>query len=206
MISVITCPRPGGVKYLYPLLAAVSAACPDEKRFLFCDGSSETWPGWCSESFELKEKLGRPDNKHIGWKAIERAAGLGEDLLFLEDDVFPADEPSLVDAVRHSVPESCAYTSFHRTKWTTPGVHESGLFTMSQAVKIPFRSFAHLFAWRRISSGDWEAVVDGFDKALAEAGHNARWMYEQTERNYFNHVGEISAIHNDANGRSIALG
>lgn len=192
------------MKYLYPLLAAVSAACPDEKRFLFCDGNGETWPGWCSETFDLKEKLGQPDNKHIGWKAIERAAALGEDLLFLEDDASPVDASSVSDAMSHVVPDSCAFTSFHRSKWTTPGVHGAGKFTMSQAVKIPVRSFAHLLAWRRISSGDWEALF-GFDTALAAAGHQAHWSYEQTERNYFHHVGEVSAIHNDGNGRSIAL-
>lgn len=203
MISVITCPRPTGVKYLYPLLAAVNVACPDERRVLLCSGPIETWPGWISESFAHPAHAPR-DNKFVGWHAIEKAHVVGEDLLFLEDDVFPADATALGDALRYEVPVDCGFASFHRSRWTTPGVHDAGKFMMSQAVKISRRSFVHLLDWRRICSGDWEAVV-GVDTALATAGHNARWKYEQTERNYFNHVGEISAVHNGADGRSVAF-
>ena len=204
MISIITCPRPAGVKYLHPLLAVINEVCPTERRFVFCDGSAEFWPGWCSESFEFVEKNGLPDNKYVGWKALEKAERLGEDLLFLEDDVRPASSSSLLAALAHEVPSECGYASLHRSRWTTYGIHDSSKFMMSQAVKIPARSLHHLVSWRRSYSGDWEAIT-GFDVALAVAGSNARWKYEQTERNYFDLVGEVSAVHNGADGRSIAL-
>lgn len=191
------------MKYLYPLLAAISEACPDEQCFLFCDKITELWPGWCSEEFKFGGH-GSLDNKHIGWKVLERAERTGEDLLFLEDDVRPVDSTSLLAALNHQIPAGCGYTSFHRSKWTTPGIHDSNKFMMSQAIKIPARSLPHLISWRRICSGDWEAVI-GFDTALAVAGSNARWKYEQTERNYFDHVGEVSAVRNGADGRSVAL-
>ena len=205
MISVITCPRPGGVKYLYPLLDAVNRQCPHATKLLLCDGTSESWEGWCSETVVLPAKVDSRDNKHVGWEAIEKAAQLNEDLLFLEDDVFPVDDTAVVDALRHVVPDDCGFSSFHRSRRTTPGIRDATGFMMSQAVKIPVRSLPHLLSWRKISSGDWEAI-GGFDTALAVAGGAARWMYEQTERNYFNHIGEVSAIHNDSRGRSIAFG
>lgn len=205
MISVITCPRPTGVKYLYPLLDAVNEACPNEKRFLFCDGNSETWPGWQTVALDLSgEKVGVNDNKFIGWRAIEHAQSLGEDLLFLEDDAEPVDATSVVDALNHVVPDECAFTAFHRSRWTEPGIHAGVKFMMSQAVKIPLRSSDHLLAWHRRAVGDWEAIK-GVDTAIAVASHSAGWVYEQTERNYFRHVGEVSAVQNDSNGRSVSL-
>ena len=205
MISVITCPRPGGVKYLYPLLDAVNRQCPHAcLGFSFCDGTSEVREGWRSETCVLPGKVDPRDNKHVGWEALERAAQLDEDLLFLEDDVFPVDDSAVADAISHVVPDGCGYTSFHRSRRTTPGIHSAAGFMMSQAVKIPMRSMAHLLSWRKISSGDWEAVR-GFDVALAVAGHDARWKYEQTERNYFLHVGEVSAIQNGPDGRSVSF-
>lgn len=203
MISVITCPRPGGVSYLRPLLSAVSEACPGERCVLLCSGPLEFWPGWVSVPFSHPAHAPR-DNKFVGWAATERAASLGEDLLFLEDDVSPADATAVADAVRYEVPLDCGFASLHRSRWTTPGTHEAGKFMMSQAVKIPARSFAHLLDWHRRCSGDWEAIF-GVDIALATAGHNARWKYEQTERNYFNHVGEVSSVRNGADGRSVAF-
>lgn len=204
MIAVITCPRPRGVTYLAPLLAAVNEGCPGERRFLLCDGTLEQWPGWCAELLPVREKLWPNDNKYVGWKAVERAERAGEDLLFLEDDARPVDAGALIEVLSHVVPAECGFTSFHRSKWTTPGVHDANKFMMSQAVKIPARSLPHLVSWRRTCSGDWEAI-HGFDCALAVAGGNARWKYEQTERNYFDHVGEVSAVHNGVDGRSIAL-
>ena len=205
MISVITCPRPGGVKYLYPLLEAVNEACPTERRVLFCDGSSETWPGWETFALDLRaEKMGVNDNKFIGWRAIECARAAGEDLLFLEDDARPVDAASIGDAVNHLVPNACAFSSLHRSRWTAPGILPGTVFMMSQALKIPRRSFDHLLDWRRISTGDWEAIR-GVDTAIAVASRSGRWLYEQTERNYFCHVGEVSAVRNDANGRSVSL-
>ena len=203
MVAIITCPRPGGVKYLYPLLAAVNEACPEERRVLLCSGPIETWPGWSSETFVHPVHAPR-DNKFVGWRVIEKAHAIGEDLLFLEDDVRPADATALSDAIRHEVPSDCAFTSFHRSRRTTPGIHDAGKFMMSQAVKIPCRSFVHLIGWRRVCSGDWEAIA-GVDTALATAGQQARWKYEQTERNYFDHIGEVSAVHNGADGRSVAF-
>jgi hypothetical protein len=152
----------------------------------------------------LPEKVDPRDNKHVGWKAIEKAAQLGEDLLFLEDDVFPADNSSVADALCHVVPDGCGFSSFHRSRRTTPGIHDAANFIMSQAVKIPVRSLPHLLSWRKISSGDWEAI-GGFDTALAAAGGAARWKYEQTDRNHFLHVGEVSAVHNGSDGRSVAF-
>ena len=144
------------------------------------------------------------DNKFVGWRAIEKAHVFGEDLLFLEDDVLPADGTAMIDALRYEVPGDCAFTSLHRSRRTTPGIHAAEKFVMSQAVKIPRRSFVHLLGWRRVCSGDWEAIF-GVDTALAMAGKDARWKYEQTERNYFHHVGEVSAVHNGADGRSAAF-
>lgn len=204
MISVITCPRPGGVKYLYPLLDAVNLQCPSITKIILCDGIVEHWDGWNSETVSLLGKIDSQDNKHIGWEALEKASQLGEDLLFLEDDVFPVDSSSITDALCHVVPDGCGYSSFHRSRRTVPGVRDAGLFLMSQAVKIPRKSLPHLLSWRKISSGDWEAIK-GFDAALAVAGRAANWNYEQTERNYFFHVGEISAICNGPDGRSIAF-
>lgn len=205
MISVITCPRPGGARYLTPLLEAVSAACPSEKKFLFCDGNNDTWPGWQTVTLDLSgEKLGVNDNKFIGWRAIERADLLGEDLLFLEDDARPVDASSIADAVSYVVPEECAFTSLHRSRWTVPGVHLGTAFMMSQAIKVPRRSFAHLLDFPRLTPGDWEAIR-GVDTAISVACRSVRWLYEQTERNYFNHVGEVSAVRNDHDGRSVSL-
>lgn len=204
MISVITCPRQNGVKYLYSLLDAIDACVPKERLFLFCDGNDEIRSGWQIERLEPKW-IGRRDNKYIGWKTIEKAASIGEDLLFFEDDILPLDSTAIGDAVHHVVPAACGYTSFHRSRWTRPGgIWPSGVFTHSQAVKIPVRSFPHLLDWYRRCSGDWDAI-EGFDSALQWAGHNARWLFEQTERNYFDHIGEVSAVHNGADGRSIAL-
>lgn len=205
MISVLTCPRPGGVKYLYPLLDVVSKTCPNEKKLLFCDGSNEEWPGWQTVSLDLSgEKMGINDNKFASWRAFEHAHALGDDLLFLEDDIVPVDATSVMDAVNHAVPAECAFTSFHRSRWTVPGIHPGTAFMMSQAVKIPLRSLKHLVDWQRMSRGDWEAIR-GVDAAIAVASRSASWQYEQTERNYFDHVGEISAVRNDQNGRSVSL-
>lgn len=204
MISVITCPRPGGIKYLYPLLDAVNKQCPHSTRLLLCDGINESWEGWQSESIVLLEKIDPRDNKHVGWKAIEAATKLGEDLLFLEDDVFPVDDSSVIDALAHNVPEVCGFTSFHRSRRTSPGIHAATDFWMSQAVKIPYRSMTHLLSWRKTCSGDWEAI-GGFDTALAVAGGAARWKYEQTVRNYFWHVGAVSAVINGPDGRSLVF-
>ena len=156
------------------------------------------------ESFDLKENWGQPDNKHVGWKAIEKAERLGEDLLFLEDDAFPADSTAISDAMNHMVPARAPSRRSTGRGGRRPACTTSGIFMMSQAVKIPVRSFAHLLAWRRVSSGDWEAI-SGFDTALAAAGHSSRWLYEQTERNHFNHLGVVSAVRNnptDAASRS----
>src|SRR4051812_5659506 len=125
MISVITCPRPGGVKYLYPLLDAVNAQCPHAARFLLCDGTSETWVGWRSEAIALPAKVDSRDNKHIGWEALRIAAQRNEDLLFLEDDVLPVDDSAVADALGYPVPDSCGYVSFHRSERTAPGIHGS---------------------------------------------------------------------------------
>lgn len=204
MISIITCPRPNGVTYLHPLLVAVDAVCPGELRFLFCDGVTERRADWRTIVLPPGGKYDQRDNKYVGWMAVEEAARAGEDLLFLEDDIRPVDAFSIVAARNHQIPDQCGFTSFHRSKWTTAGIHDASKFLMSQAVKIPMRSLAHLIDWRQRCSGDWEAVF-GFDTALAVAGRDARWKYEQTERNYFDHVGEVSAVHNGADGRSVAL-
>lgn len=175
MITIITCLRSGGVSYIEPLLASIKLQVPNEKLGILKD-----------------VPLANPDNKHIGWKALQMAADLGEDLLFLEDDVRPVGD-SLIDAINYQVPPNVAYSSLHRNKYTTPGTHPSKNFILSQAVKIPYRSLEWLLIWPKVNWGDFE-VRNGFDTCLSEAGQNNGWLYEQTERNYFNHVGKISSV------------
>lgn len=175
MITIITCPRPGGVSYIEPLLIEINRQVPNEKLTILKD-----------------VPLPNPDNKHIGWKALEVAANSGEDLLFLEDDVRPIGD-SLIDAVNYKVPDDVAFTSLHRNKFHEPGIHPSRDFTLSQALKIPHRSFDWLLRWPKIHWGDWE-FRNGFDTCLAGAANNHGWSYEQSERNYFTHVGKVTCV------------
>jgi hypothetical protein len=120
----------------------------------------------------------------------------------LEDDARPVDENSLLDTLNYSVPPQVAFTSFHRSSYTTPGIHPARMFVMSQAIKIPARSLPWLLKWREVCWGDWNVIV-GVDLAIAEAGHNNGWLYEQTERNYFDHVGLVSAARPSQNSVSL---
>lgn len=177
MISVLTCPRPGGISYIEPLLDAINTEVPEGRLFIVRDGPILRSP---------------PDNKFAGWRAIEEALRVSEDLLFLEDDVRPAFDGAIREAIAYKVPEEAGYSSFHLSRFTAPGIRPSVTFMMSQAVKIPLRSLNWLVKFPNYCIGDWQAVL-GFDCALASAGHAAGWFYEQKERNYFNHVGLVSA-------------
>lgn len=177
MISIITCKRPGGVSYVEGLLGSL------EKEGLRAEVFVDE-PG----------PIGvRPDNKRVGWKALEAAYEIGEDLLFLEDDARPLFPGAIAAAVAYPVPEWAAWSSLcdcRDTGWTrTPAIY----FQMSQAVKIPNRSLYPLLQLPRLNRGDWDAVT-GFDIAMAVTGHAAGWLYEQG-RKCFEHIGYVSAAH-----------
>jgi hypothetical protein len=192
MISVLTCPRPTGVSYLEPLLYVINKVCPNETKVLICDGPKLDVPDWhILQAPPFYQRRGM-DNKFPGWMAFEYANQIGQDLLFLEDDVRPVNDQFLLEAVHYQVPSNVSYSSLHKSKLTTTGIQPSARFMMSQAVKIPFRSLPWLLRWPVHSSGDWEAIT-GVDLAIAMAGNCNGWLYEQTELNYFDHIGTISA-------------
>jgi len=152
------------------------------------DYFTETYSAVCAELPSVvvltDTPLDFPDNKHIGWGALEIAGG--DDLLFLEDDVLPLIPGAFRQMTEHRTPEGLAFTSFYHPA-KLPGVYRAGEFQMSQAVLFPAETVERLLAFR--GSAEWLAVR-GFDLAVAACLKHT--SYEQRP-NLVNHVGEWSA-------------
>jgi len=190
LVSVLTCPRPGGVSYVEGTLAAVDAELGgDVRRVLVCDGPAPAHPvGWTELLVPPREKVRAelPDNKAPGWVAMWAAYAQGADLLFLEDDIRPVRPGAFAAMAQHQVAAGCAFTSFyHRLR--APGIHDAAAFNMSQAVLIPWFRLVALWSQRNNLS-----TVVGVDLGIAEVGRRAGWRFEQTAP-LIAHVGTLSA-------------
>lgn len=193
MISVLTCPRPGGASYLEQTLGEVERDCPDALKVIVCDGREVTRPGWTSMVVPPRARApGAVDNKAPGWVPIWTAFAAGRDLLFLEDDVSGLAPGAFRQMLEHRPQDGVAFTSFyHRTR--RPGVYQVGDFDMSQALKIPARTVAALWDFKVTGPpGDWANVV-GVDLAIAVALKPRGWRYELAP-SLVAHVGAVSAV------------
>jgi len=191
LVSVMTCPRPGGVSYLDGTLAAVDADLAHRPRLLVCDGPEPRKPeGWFAALVPARRRAARglPDNRVPGWAAIWVAFSMGADLLFLEDDVRPLTPGAFAKMAAHQVAPGAAFTSFyHRDR--KPGIHDAAVFNMSQAVLLPSATVADL--WQDRDDPATDQVV-GVDLAIAILGRGRRWRFEQTAP-LVEHVGKYSA-------------
>lgn len=169
MISVITCPRPGGEDYCSGLLSELTG----RPVVVFHD----------HVGFLMRP----PNNRFVGQSALEVAAAAGTDLLFLEDDVRPVDRSAVAAMVDHIVPAWAAWTSFYGPR--SLGRHHAGAFSCSQALKLPVRTIAEVV--RRAGEWSWQSAT-GIDLALASVGTAIGWEFEQAET-LVRHVGVRSA-------------
>lgn len=190
LVSVLTCPRPGGVSYLAGTLAAVDAELPGVRKLVIFDGGTPaSRDGWTVATYPARPPRpphGYQDNREPAWVAIWAAFSSGSDLLFLEDDIRPIAPGSFAAMAQHEVVDICAFASFHHLN-RAPGVYDVASFNMSQAVLVPWRSLSTLWTRRHeVGRATW------VDLAIAEVGRRAGWRFEQTE-NLVRHVGTISA-------------
>lgn len=179
MIAVLTCPRPGGVNYVDGLIELLARDVPKEQLLVVHDEK-----GWREVP---------PNNRGAGWKALEAAARVGADLLFLEDDVRPRTPFCLRIAVDYPVPPAAAFTALYRA----PGEPDAGILPASnlqssRALKIPGRSLDWLMAFMERNFPLWASMVC-FHEAVAAAGLYAGWRYEQIDQSLFDHIGVVSA-------------
>lgn len=179
MIAVLTCPRPGDVSYLDGLLELLARDVPKEQLLVVHDEK-----GWREMP---------PNNRGAAWKALEAAARVGADLLFLEDDVRPRSPYCLRIAVDYPVPPVAAFSALY-TPPEAPqiGIRPAAGFKHPQALKIPGRSLDWLIAFADHQFALWASIV-GFGPALAAAGAAAGWLYEQLPHSLFDHIGVVSA-------------
>jgi hypothetical protein len=165
----LTCPRPGGVRYVDELLSGLAAAVSEVDLIVVED----------SAGYLMRP----PNNTAAGWSALASAAARRDWLLFLEDDVRPL--VPFLWSLTHKIPEGAAFSSLCRSRNQPLGVRSATLFAGSQAVLFSAETVQRLFDLG-------PPAIVGFDMAIATAGQMLSMNYEQGP-SYFHHVGTVSA-------------
>lgn len=176
MITIISCPRPGGVEYLSGLAVALRDEGVDWTVLVDQDGYRRR----------------PPNNRDVGWLAIAAAAEAGDQLLFLEDDVRPIRPGAARAALAHRIAPGAAFASLCSSPIGQPlGVWPGGAFQGTRAVLFPPAAVRWLASSRATHAIFWRSAI-GIDLTIATLAQLAGWSYEQASP-LFEHVGRVSA-------------
>lgn len=193
VLTVITCPRPGGASYVDRTLGWIeeeeASARLSLSKFIICDSEPVFRAGWQTRRIVRGwTPHALPANKWAGWEALSVASEQGSDLLFLEDDIEPLAPGALRRLVETPIPDDAAWMSFFHPS-RPPGRYPAPVFMYCQALKIPRRTVSDLLRIPLIVPGDWEGAR-GFDEALAALAPRAAEFYQAAP--IVAHIGEVS--------------